>query len=144
MLKTRRQRSFWARIKLSIILFQTPRRVPDFNNLESKSRFFYFRNVDLNREKEITALEWLFITLNTILLSFFVLRLFSLPKIFALWLFLLSLPFNFKDQFARPHLASASQQAKKNISQNRSFCQAPFAFLFYFLSFYTLPNSKQN
>ena len=116
----------------------------------SQSRFFYFRNVDLNREKEITALEWLFITLNTLLLSFFVLRLFSLPKIFALWLFLLSLPFNFKDRFARLRFALASQQAKKNISQNCSFCQAPFSFLFYFLSFfaqsyksYNLKNSKK-
>ena len=127
MLKTRRQRSFWARIKLSIILFQTPRRVPDFNNLESKSRFFYFRNVDLNREKEITALEWLFITLNTLLLSFFVLRLFSLPKIFALWLFFFPFPLISKTSLLAPPCFRAPQ-AKKNVSQNRLFCQVSFSF----------------
>ena len=32
--------------------------------------------------------------------QFFVLRLFPYQRFFALWLFLLSLPFNFKDQFA--------------------------------------------
>ena len=66
-------------------------------------------------------------------------------RFFALWLILLSLPFNFKDRFARLRFALASQQAKKNISKNRSFCQAPFAFFsFYFLSFFHPSEKKQN
>ena len=53
MLKTRRQRSFWARIKLSIILFQTPRRASDFNNLKQVP-FLIFRNVDLEKKEKHT------------------------------------------------------------------------------------------
>ena len=54
MLKTRRQRSFWARIKLSIILFQTPRRASDFNNLKQVP-FLIFRNVDLREKRKTHA-----------------------------------------------------------------------------------------
>ena len=106
----------------------------------SQSRFFYFRNVDLNREKEITALEWLFITLNTLLLSFFVLRLFSLPKIFALWLFLLSLPFIFKDHYAQS-CSYLLQQARNIIYAFRFFCQASFSF--FFVSFFSSTLKKR-
>jgi len=56
---------------------------------------------------------------------------FPYQRFFALWLILLSLPFNFKDRFAQLRFALASQQAKKNISKNRSFCQAPFAFFLF-------------
>ena len=139
MLKTRRQRSFWARIKLSIILFQTPRRVPDFNNFESKSRFLIFRNVDSKKK----ILYKIYRILHTSLFLHSLFYAYFLTKDFALWLFLLSLPFNFKDQSAWLRLTSASQQAKKNISQNRSFCQAPFAFLFYFLEQLQVPFESQ-
>ena len=141
MLKTRRQRSFWARIKLSIILFQTPRRAPDFNNLESKSRFFYFRNVDLWEKKNNSIRVIIHHSKHLFFPSFFVLRLFSLPKIIALWLFLLSLPFNFKDQSLALHYSSAPQ-AKKNVSQNCLFCQAPFAFFLFIFWVFFHPSEK--
>ena len=67
---------------------------------------------------------------------------FPYQRFFALWLILLSLPFNFKDRFARLRFALASQQAKKNISQNRSFCQAPFAFFILFFKFLHAPKLK--
>ena len=73
-----------------------------------------------------------FIQVSSYILCF---TLISLPKIIALWLFLLSLPFNFKDQLRALHCSSAPQ-AKKNVSQNCLFCQAPFAFFyFYFFKF---------
>ena len=135
MLKTRRQRSSWARIKLSIILFQTPRRVSDLNNFKPVP-FLIFRNVDL-REKKNNSIRVIIHHFTPLFLPFFVLRLFSLPKIFALWLILLSLPFNFKDQLRALHYSSAPQ-AKKNVSQNCLFCQAPFAFfLFLFFQVFT-------
>ena len=135
MLKTRRQRSFWARIKLSIILFQTPRRVSDLNNFKPVP-FLIFRNVDLWEKKNNSIRVIIHHSKHLFFPSFFVLRLFSLPKIIALWLFLLSLPFNFKDQLRALHCSSAPQ-AKKNVSQNCLFCQAPFVFFyFYFFKFF--------
>ena len=130
MLKTRRQRSFWARIKLSIILFQTPRRASDFNNLKQVP-FLIFRNVDLEKkekhtQKAIPSCAFLFSL-------FFVLRLFSLPKIFALWLFLLSLPFIFKDHYAQS-CSYLLQQARNIIYAFRFFCQASFSFFCFFFS----------
>ena len=67
---------------------------------------------------------------------------FPYQRFFALWLILLSLPFNFKDRFAQLRFALASQQAKKNISKNRSFCQVSFAFSFYFFEFFFIRQKK--
>ena len=109
----------------------------------SQSRFLFLGTLTFKRKK--TAMQSNYSSLYTLFFSHSLFyAYFPYQRFFALWLFLLSLPFNFKDRFARLRFALASQQAKKNISQNRSFCQAPFAFLFYFLSFYMLPNSKQN
>ena len=95
----------------------------------SKSRFLFLGTLTFKRKKQ--QCKAIIHHFTPLFLPFFVLRLFSLPKIFALWLILLSLPFNFKDRFAQLRFALASQQAKKNISKNRSFCQAPFAFFLF-------------
>ena len=58
-----------------------------------------------------------------------------LTKDVALWLvfFLLSLPFILKDRFT---CHTVSQQALKNVSQNRLFCQVLFLFFLNFFSFF--------
>ena len=53
MLKTRRQRSFWARIKLSIILFQTPRRMSDFDNLEVSPVSYFLGTLTCKKKYDI-------------------------------------------------------------------------------------------
>ena len=126
MLKTRRQRSFWARIKLSIILFQTPQRASDFNNFKQVP-FLILGTLTLI---EKTCIKQLYITSHTSF-SFFVLRLFSLPKIFALWLFFFPFPLISKTSLLTARYFGAPQ-AKKNVSQNRLFCQASFFFFFFF------------
>ena len=61
---------------------------------------FILGTLTFKRKKNNNAKQ-LFITPHTLFLSqFFVLRLFPYQRFFTLWLFLLSLPFNFKDQFA--------------------------------------------
>ena len=66
----------------------------------SQSRFLFLGTLTFERKKNNSIRVIIHHSKHLLLPSFFVLRLFSLPKIFALWLFLLSLPFNFKDQFA--------------------------------------------
>ena len=126
MLKTRRQRSFWARIKLSIILFQTPRRVPDFSTMLSKSRFLIFRNVD--SKKKILYKIYKILYTNLFLHSLF--YAYFLTKDYC------SLAYSsFPSLYSQRSLCFAvfcSQQALKNILQTYSFCQHPFAFFSYF------------
>ena len=100
----------------------------------SKSRFLFlgtltFEKKEKHTQKAIPSCAFLFSL-------FFVLRLFSLPKIFALWLFLLSLPFIFKDHYAQS-CSYLLQQARNIIYAFRFFCQASFSF-FSFLFFHQL------
>ena len=126
MLKTRRQRSFWARIKLSIILFQTPRRVPDFSTMLSKSRFLIFRNVDSKKK----ILYKIYKILHTSLFLYSLFYAYFLTKDYC------SLAYSsFPSLYSQRSLCFAvfcSQQALKNILQTYSFCQHPFAFFSYF------------
>ena len=62
---------------------------------------FILGTLTFKRKKKNNNAKQLFITPHAPFLSqFFVLRLFPYQRFFTLWLFLLSLPFNFKDQFA--------------------------------------------
>ena len=62
---------------------------------------FILGTLTFKRKKKNNNAKQLFITPRTLFLSqFFILRLFPYQRFFTLWLFLLSLPFNFKDQFA--------------------------------------------
>ena len=70
---------------------------------------------------------------------FFVLRLFSLPKIFTLRLFLLSLPFYFKDQLLR-RTASVHRKRKRMYHKTIRFVKRLFLFFLIFFSF-LLPTS---
>ena len=136
MLKTRRQRSFWARIKLSIILFQTPRRAPDLNNFKPVP-FLIFRNVDLREKKNNTIKQLLRCFMLLLFSLFFVLRLFFLTKDFALWLFLLSLPFYFKDQLLR-RTASVHRKRKRMYHKTIHFVKRLFLFFLFFSAFFCL------
>ena len=92
MLKTRRQRSFWARIKLSIILFQIPRRASDlFNNLKQVPFLTFLGTLTLRkkkntRKKAIPSCAFLFslILYSTLIHPY--------QKLYALAIFVLSLP----------------------------------------------------
>ena len=136
MLKTRRQRSFWARIKLSIILFQTPRRVPDFSTMLSKSRFLFFRNVD--SKKKILYKIYKILHTSPFLYSLF--YAYFLTKDYC------SLAYSsFPSLYSQRSLCLAvfcSQQALKNVSQNRLFCQVSFYLFFNF--FYGLKKKKRS
>ena len=139
MLKTRRQRSFWARIKLSIILFQTPRRASDLNNFESQPRFLFLGTLTFKRKQQCKAIIHHFTRpFSPILCS----TLIFLTKDFLLFgLFFFPFPLISKTGLLNTLLQGVA--AKKNISQNRSFCQAPFAFFsFYFLSFFSSVRKK--
>ena len=135
MLKTRRQRSFWARIKLSIILFQTPRRVPDFSTMLSKSRFLIFRNVDSKKKilYKIYKILHTSLFLHSLFYAYFPyqrfcsLALSSFPSLYS--------------QRSLCFTAFCSQQALKNISQNHLFCQASFYLFFNF--FHSLKKRKE-
>ena len=62
---------------------------------------FILGTLTFKRKKKNNNAQQLFITPHALFLSqFFILRLFPYQRFFTLWLFLLSLPFNFKDQFA--------------------------------------------
>ena len=127
MLKTRRQRSFWARIKLSIILFQTPRRASDLNNFESKSRFFYFRNVDLREKKQCKAI--IHHPARPLSLSILCSTLISLPKILLFGFFFF--PFPLISKTGLLNCASPWHRSKR-----KRIYQKTIRFVKYLLSFF--------
>ena len=135
MLKTRRQRSFWARIKLSIILFQTPQRASDFNNFKQVP-FLILGTLTLI---EKTCIKQLYITshISSLILCS---TLIFLTKDFCSLAFLLSLPFNFKDQFAYSTLLRSAASEKECIT--KPFILSSIFFLFFFFSVLKLKPSQ--